>query len=284
MLRTKQVLVLCLSTIIVSGMLGMATTASAALPEFLRAKVCKEIRGISGFSENVWRWTNAACSAESRTVTGNFAESPFVSDKLGESTNAVFEAIRREKIVCTSETGQGEVSGARQLSKAFLLFGSCEEPSLKVRCNTPGFRAGQIETVFLAGEIGYIPRERTVGVDVWPESRTPAEITAHEFRKVVTEIECTSVVKLVVLGGIIGQVTPTNTTIRRAPEHFTTRYELKETGGVKEPGIQALKRLTGVEGETENQLSASRNGGAFERLGLTFSGELLVAEEQEIKA
>jgi hypothetical protein len=53
---------------------------------------------------------------------------------------------------------------------------------------------------------------------------------------------------------------------------------------VKEPGIQALKRLTGVEGETENQLSASRNGGAFERLGLTFSGELLVAEEQEIKA
>jgi hypothetical protein len=256
----------------------MLVTAAAAeaKPEFSSFSKCREMKGFAGFPENKWRWTEgpAPCKGESASNTGNFAESAFVLTKEGVAP-VTFTAKGGFTVKCPGDAGQGEITGGTKVNKAFILFTNCAD-SFGGKCTTKGLTSGQVITKFLDGEIGYIPTTTRVGIDLWSEARTAMERANHQFNAIWAEFSCPSTT-VKIRGGLIGETTPLNKAVTGVTGHFTLEYMQKE-------GIQTLTKLEAVEVGTENQLEASLNGAAYEKLGVSLQEELIPVEAEEIKA
>jgi hypothetical protein len=183
-----------------------------------------------------------------------------------------FETANGKTMECKELTGKGEFTGSKTVGKLLTTFKGCK--SGLTACNSPKAGAEEIKTTELEGEIGYISKAgKTVGLDVWPSSRTKAEKEKNEFKAVFAEFECAVLFKNVVRGGVVGQLTPVNT-MSKTPELTFTQ----------EKGIQKLTKLEGVEGGAKNVLENSVNGEAFETIGESVVEKITTEDASETAA
>jgi hypothetical protein len=178
------------------------------------------------------------------------------------------------EILCTGVSSSGEVSGTKKIVKAKQTFTGCKLASLVCTPN----KTGEFTTKELEGEFGYIKgTEKTVGLDLWPSSRTAAEREKHEFNAPFAEFICGGSVSRF-KGSVIGQATPVNKKIKTG-EKLSITYHQKT-------GKQEIEKLEGVEGGAKDVLGFSLAPGffPFEEAGEEALGQMKFEEEAELKA
>jgi hypothetical protein len=248
-IRMKHIKIIGLALVAVFAIsVAASATASAALPELLK----------SGGGELV----NKTITTKSKT-----GESPKLEAKSGNT------------VICTSDTSTGKAEGTKKVKEVVVTFKGCEATILgsKEKCNSTGKAAGEIETEQLSGEIGYISASaKTVGLALWPSSRTAAEKEApRKFEKSFVAFKCGIFANNSVKGAVVGQLTVTN---------GTTKGELAYNKKGAETGVQELQKLEGVEGGEKMVLMSSLNGGAFEESNEQTHQEVTFGENAELKA
>ena len=180
-------------------------------------------------------------------------------NKTGSAISLV--TVSGTKITCTAFTGKSTASTVKKTVKATVKFTGCENTGTKVKCKGgPGaVNAGEINTNELEGELGYISSaEKTVGIELWPSSRTATEKEKHTFEALFVEFECSVLAKSKVKGAVIGQV---------AAASINKLIGTTETMGIdyaQTTGKQKVTKLEGVEGGTAVHLNSSIDGSAFE--------------------
>lgn len=272
MLRVRTIGVALVAVFAFSAM--VVASASATLPELVKAKsTCVEHKG-----EKKFKFTEKECKTESVTKEGEFEleQTELIKKGITSTSGAgTLETAGGTKVKCTADSDVGTASGTKKVVKVVVKFTGCTS-TLGVKCTTEKAAAGEIITEELEGEIGYISKAaKTVGLDLWPSSRTAAEKKNHEFKKLEAKFVCAGFITSEVRGSIIGKVTETN--------KKTTKLTLTYVKGAK-AGEQELKKLEGVEGEVEDVLESSLNGGAFEKSNEETTDTNTYEEEVELKA
>jgi|SRR5271154_257902 len=215
------VAVLAMSAVVVAS-------ASAAEPEFGR---CKKEAG---------KFKDAKCDEETGT------EFNWVPLKAGEKVKydsssgaGTLETHNLEKITCTSDTNEGELTGPKS-GTVVVTFLGCESSGFK--CKSSGQAAGTIVTNTLETELGYInAAKHEVGLSLKPKG------------ELFVEFECVGgIIKVKTRGSVIGRMTP----ILEMSE--TSLLVFTKTGDPCSQEITAFEKLA------TDTLESSKNGGAFE--------------------
>lgn len=229
----------------------------------------------------------AAGSASAKTCAELGFTNPCLVNAAGTGVKGVMKTeskavskleTKSGKIVeCTSNKGESTptTGSAKHVEKATVTFAGCKGEGLK--CANQGTE--EIKTNSLEGEIGYISAaEHTVGLDLWPSSRTAKEREKgkKEFLALFVTFTCGGFVKNEARGSVIGKMTPVGNTLQTT---FTLTYSKKGT----EKGIQEFNKLENVEEGVPNQLESSIFGGGFEKSNQQGTETVTPAETAELK-
>jgi hypothetical protein len=154
----------------------------------------------------------SACSSASALAALPEFVGPLPVPFAAKSGLTTLETISGAKIACTSDTGAGEVTGAKTGSVK-LTFTGCELVTLALPCNTAGLPPGEVTTTSLLMTLGYIAIEpkKEVGIDLSTATGGP-----------LMEFMC-GALKVTVVGSVIGKVTPINKLIK-PPAHFVLKF------------------------------------------------------------
>ena len=170
---------------------------------------------------------------------------PFPTKFTSASGVTILETVKKAQIVCASDKGAGEVTGAKT-GTIKIKFVGCELITLGLVCNTVGVPPGEIVSPTLLATLGYIGApNKEVGVDLSNPTGAP-----------VLEFVC-GALRVIVDGSVIGKITPVNKTVV-PPGHFALRFT--QAGGKQKP--------THFEAEPIDVLSTSF-GGPFAESGLS---------------
>jgi hypothetical protein len=176
-----------------------------------------------------------------------------------------------EATACSGSKGEPSATSQKTFSVTTVYTG-CKLPSTGKECKTPEAKEGEIKTKPLVGELGIINKtEETMGIELWPASRTASEKEKHTFEAVYSEFECTGGGKYKVRGAVVGK-------LGTVDKHMTE----EQISFTEKEGKQGLVKLEGVEGEAKATLSTSINGGAFTETGLATEEALKFGETWEI--
>jgi hypothetical protein len=230
-----------------------ASVAAAAGPEFGR---CLKVAAGSG------EFGNAGC-----TKTGGSKRYAWQSGvTLGFSTSMVgtarFEA-GAEAIVCTAQSGNGELSGASGLSGVHLTVRGCTIEGFP--CESLGDLEGEISTNTLEGALGVIkaspgaPAKDKIGLDLFPKDH--AGLFFSEYR-------CGSILNAV-SGSIIVPL---------------KANKMRMTTTLKYAAKKSRQKPEAFEGAAQDVLFRAVAGNAPEQTGATLTLALTSEEPVEVRA
>jgi hypothetical protein len=187
--------------------------------------------------------TATALAAEPAVLSENGAK-PKIPGSAGVSR---FEAASGKKIVCEKVADEGEITTGK-IGTLTLDFDNCEEPTLGVKCESPGDNTGVI-LVKLNLEFVFT---KTIGTLEAGVLLTPPT------GETIATIECTVLIKYTVKRSLVCGFTP----IKTYQKPFTIKCE-------QETGKQKPQNYTNEKGEEKSaQMLASLNGGTLENVGL----------------
>lgn len=168
---------------------------------------------------------------------------PFSKTFTSTSKGNLLETVGGAKTVCPGDTATGEITGP-QNGQIKITFTGCKLK--KIPCNTPGVAPGTIITPLLIMKINYINKaNKEVGIDLIEPLGSP-----------VMQYACGSATRAVVIGSVIGRITPINKIVT-PPKPFILRF-------AQAAGAQ---KVTNLEGGPIDVLETSF-GGPFEGTGL----------------
>jgi hypothetical protein len=202
--------------------------------------------------------TNAATAVSASAVLPEFS-GPFNKTFTSKSKTSVLETVGGIAVKCTADTNSGEITGP-QTGSMSIVFTGCKLG--KVPCNTPGAAPGVIATATLSIRVGYINKaKKEVGIDLVEAAGAP-----------FMTYGCGPVLRGVVIGSVIGKITPTNKLVTPSET-----FILKFTQAV---GVQKPVKL---EGAPIDVLETSF-GGPFEQTGLASTDLILFGEPVKLIA
>jgi hypothetical protein len=232
---------ICLSAFAVCA-IG-AGVASAAPPEYGR---CVAVAKGTG------KFSSATCTAEKaggsfEWLPGPGPKNKFTS-KMKEGTLATLETVKKEKVVCKTETSIAEFTGTKTIGGVVATFTGCE--ALKLKCNTVGAPEGTIITVPLEGILGIEKKGETKIKD-----KVANELTPEPANGIFAEFNCGGFA-VIVRGHVLSPV-PTNKML------LVTTVKFAASKGKQKPEK--------FEGGPPAILESSFSGGAFEQSGQTLT-------------
>jgi hypothetical protein len=216
-----------------------AATASAALPEFGRCVPAAEKR--------TGEYAGVHCVKPAGGKGNyNWLPGPGENKKFAGSAGPVtLETVGGFKVHCSSGDFTGEYTGAKTASVTLALVG-CLRSGTEQKCQTTPLKEGEIETVPIEAEIGFIQggEKPKVGLDLKPAAPITFDcgIFSEETHALIS-----------VEGSVIGAIKPPNvmratfkvlytaTNGKQIPEQFE--------GGVKD--TLTLNKTVGLETTTE---------------------------------
>jgi hypothetical protein len=243
--------------------LGIATTASAAPPEFGR---CVAAIGKTG----AYKGTSCTAPAGGKGAY-NWLPGPGPAPAFSGSGEKVgLETPGKLKLICGAATFDGAYSGPKTVLVTLDLIG-CENAATKQKCQTTLVKEGEIEAE-LEGEIGFISggAKPVVGLDLKPPaSSSSSNVTTFQCGK-AGEVPS---VNAVVEGSVIGPIKPINHMV----EEFKLTYA--ETNGV-----QAVRQFEG--GAQDTLVAKLLSGGQTKTEEIALRAGILMTndERMEIKA
>jgi hypothetical protein len=200
----------------------------------------------------------SAVMAASASALPEFS-GPFSKTFTSKSKASLLETVAKVKLTCKTDTNVGEVTGP-ETGFMTITFSGCKVK--KVPCNTPGTPPGKIVTSLLAFTVHYINKaNKEVGMDLVP---APGAAFA--------EFACGSAIRGIVIGSVIGRVTPINTPVK--PTKFFTLSFTQASG---------KQGITNLEGGPIDTLETSF-GGPFEESGLASTDRIKFGGVVELKA
>jgi hypothetical protein len=206
---------------------------------------------VAVFSMSAFTATSASALPE---FSGPFSK-PFTST----SGASLLETVTKVKLVCKSDTNVGEVTGPATGTMK-ITFSGCSLK--KLPCNTVGLSPGEIVTAPLAFIVGYINKAtKEVGMDLMSPTGKP-----------FMEFVCGSGTRGLVIGSVIGRITPINVKVK-AGKVFTVHF-------TQSKGVQKIVKL---EGGPVDVLETSF-GGPFVESGLASTDKIKFGEAVELKA
>jgi hypothetical protein len=180
----------------------------------------------------------------------NSEAQPFGKTFTSTISPSLLETVTGTKVTCKSGTDSGEIQGP-QNGTMKMIFTGCKMK--KVPCNTPGTGAGVIATNPLIMKINYISKaKKWVGIDLLEPAGGP-----------FLTYGCGSVLRGVVVGSVIGRITPVNKPVK-APATFALKFS--QALGVQNPTKLELQPVDVLE---------TTFGGPFEGTGLSATDQLL---------
>ncbi|MFI4984350.1 MAG: hypothetical protein ACHQAV_00010 [Solirubrobacterales bacterium] len=213
---------------------------------------------ISGLCLVIIFTMSAVMAASASAVLPEFS-SPFAKTFTSTSKASLLETTAKVKLVCTADTNAGEITGS-QTGSVTIAFTGCALK--KVPCNTPGRPSGTIVTSLLSLSLGYINKaKKEVGIDL-----------ASAAGGVFAEFGCGSALRGVVLGSVIGRITPVNKKVIPAA-FFTLRF-------TQAIGIQ---KIINLEGGPPDVLETSFGGPSLQS-GLSSTDRIFFSEPVLISA
>jgi hypothetical protein len=171
------------------------------------------------------------------------------------SAKTTLETVGKVKIVCTSSTGKGNITGPTGISVS-VTFKGCESPA-GTKCTSTGALEGEVVTNGFEGKLGNLKSEATPGVALFPAT---GHTNDAEFACGATTVK--------MFGGVVGPITPVGTVVTKL------KLTYKETAGV-----QLFESLFG--GPLDN-LSMAFNGGSAARTGLLETNTITLSEPLQI--
>jgi hypothetical protein len=184
---------------------------------------------------------------------------PFSKPFTSTSGASLLETVAKAKLVCKTDTNAGEVTGP-VTGTIKITFSGCSLK--KVPCNTVGFPAGVITTAPLAFIVGYINEaKKEVGMDLSSPTGKP-----------LMEFVCGAGTRGLVIGSVIGRITPINVKVKPG-KVFTLHFT--QAKGVQKP--------VKLEGGPVDVLETSF-GGPFVESGLMSTDKVKFGEVVELKA
>jgi alpha-tubulin suppressor-like RCC1 family protein len=205
-------------------------------------------------------YSNSDCTATSTERLGKYEWYPEVSSLthfVSSGSTITFVTAGGTRITCATEAGSGEYAGTKQVANVVLDFSNCEGPGGK--CQSPGASTGEIVTRVLAGELGWEDKEKQkVAFDLYRTGR----------EGLLFEVTC-GITRLSVKGSVIA---PVKTGVM-APKSTLKYAESK--------GKQAIEHF---EGEPNDVLETSIEGGAFEQTVLSFTETQTSEEDVAVNA
>ena len=180
----------------------------------------------------------AVSAVASATASASLPEQVPASGKFTvKSEKGTFETIGKESIKCSSDKGEGEITGPKT-DKSKLTFEVCVGP-LGVKCNSSGASSGDI-SIEINSELVWLNKAKEeVGEDL---------VLAKEVT-----IKCTALQTLKVKGSTVCPVAPTNTKTTT----FTITCKQKE--GKQEFTEYENEAGTKIKDITETEGSGSQN-------------------------
>ena len=247
---------------------GTSATSSAdqftylgEAPEFGRC--IKVTAGAGGYG-------NAGCTAAGGTKGYEWYPAFGGASPLGKThftvaikptTTATLETLNKTKVTCTGQTGAGEYTANKAVGGVTYAFTGCESASQK--CTSPASASGEIVTKTLEGSLGIIltnkegPTKNTIGLDLKPVGGGA-----------VAEFTCGTTSRLL-RGSVIVQL---------------AINAMKPTQTLKYTATKAAQKPSHFEGEGNDIVETSVNGGAFELTGLILTTIQTNAEKVEVNS
>jgi hypothetical protein len=243
--------------------LGIATTASAAPPEFGR---CVAAIGKTG----AYKGKNCTAPAGGKG-TYNWLPGPGPAPAFsGTGEKVALETPGKLKLICGAATFDGAYSGPKTVLVTLDLIG-CENTATKQKCQTMPVKEGEIEAE-VEGELGFISggAKPVVGLDLKPPaSSSSSTVTTFQCGKPPEVLGVSAAVE----GSVIGPIKP----ITHMTEEFKLSYA--ETNGV-----QAVRQFEGGPQDTLVAKLLSGSETRTEEIALRSTIVMLNSEPMEIKA
>ncbi|MFI4991498.1 MAG: hypothetical protein ACHQHO_11375 [Solirubrobacterales bacterium] len=173
-----------------------------------------------------------------------------------KSESGVFETHSKENVSCKTDSGSGEITGAKT-DKSKVTFEGCTGP-FGVKCTSSGAKGGNIETE-VNSELVWLSK---------------ASLKAGEKLTLAKEVTIAcSFIKLIVKGSTLCPVEPVNTK--------TTAFKIicKQSGGKQE-----FTEYENEKGEKIKAITETNKSGSFEESALASTETLTFGELSEIMA
>lgn len=263
-MRRTRIVGLCLVAVFAFTAFSVAS-ASAAPPEFGRC-LKQATKSLSNYdSGKCIKFASEDAGTEAEKLKkGNFQWFPGVvktkfTTKMKEATIATLETVGGTKITCTGETSTGEYTGLKTIGNMVAKFTGCE--TSKIKCESTGAGAGNINTAPLGGPIGF-------ETEVIPPTKNHVASELHSEAGNIAEFECAGL-KVVVKGSVLHKIAA-NAMKLTATEKFTASK-----------GKQKPEHFAGGVAK-EHILETSTNGGPFEQSGQTITS--ILTNEEKVEA
>ncbi|MCW3069474.1 MAG: hypothetical protein JWL67_2099 [Solirubrobacterales bacterium] len=184
----------------------------------------------------------------------------------GAGAVTTFETVGKTRVVCSSNSSQGEYTGPKTETVG-LTFSGCESRSLHSECHSSSAGPGEIRTATLVGELGYIkdsePLVPVVGMDFKPASGTQ-----------VAQFDCGGLSESIA-GSVIGSI---------APIDSPTLSGLSTVKFKAAKGLQAPEQFEELPKDVLSATVTSGSGSTVEQSGLNGNSAVTAEEPLEIKA
>jgi len=219
--------------------IAAATSASATLPELGRCVAVEKGTG---------EYFGAACvKPASGKGNHNWLPGPGPNKKfVGSAGPVTLETVGGYGIVCSSGELTGEYTGPKTESVTLALVG-CLEKVTERKCETLPIKEGEIETVGVEGEVGFIKGGATprVGLDLKPAAPITFECGTGPEVHTFLSLE----------GSVIGLIKPATSMRSFFRAFFTASHGIQNPeqfeGGVKD--TLTLQRTTAPAGPITEQ-------------------------------
>jgi hypothetical protein len=263
-MRRTRIVGLCLVAVFAFAAISVSS-ASAVAPEFGR---CLKVtpKALTNYdSAKCLKLASEDAGTETEKLNkGNFkwfsgvVKTKFTT-KMKEATIATLETVGGTKITCTGESSTGEYLNTKEIGKMVAKFTGCE--TSKIKCESAGAGAGNINTAPLGGPIG---------VEVVGETPAKNKLAneLHSESGNIAEFECAGL-KVVVKGSVLHKIVA-NAMKLTATEKFTASK-----------GKQKPEHFAGGVAK-EHILETSTNGGPFEQSGQTITS--ILTNEEKVEA
>lgn len=223
MLKRFRIVGLCLAAVLAVSAIG-AASASAAPPEFKPWYVCEQKAGGTGKFA-----TKAACEAGTpEAAEGTWKQ--FAITFTSSSGVSVLETVKERKVTCTSDTNEGVLTGSKT-NKVTVKFKGCTTTKLvTLKCHTAGASNEEEIVVHANSTLVYTNlTTKETSILLKPESgETFVAFTCTGFlseEKITVRDHGSD-------GGVLGHITPTNT----STTSFTLAFS--QTKGVQKSGTK----------------------------------------------
>jgi hypothetical protein len=203
--------------------------------------------------------TLGAVGAQSSSAALPEFSAPFGKPFTSTSGQIRLRGVSGKRVICAASTDSGEITGPKTGTVTIAMTGCMHK---KTQCSTPGSAPGEIVSPALAMTVGYINKgAKTVGIDLAEPSGGPFLL-----------FSCLSGTRVLVLGSVIGRITPVNKAVTPS-ETFTLNF--RQLGGIQ--------KIQNLEGEPKDTLEVSFLA-PLETGGLRMEDKVLFAEPVTLSA